>query len=217
MPNIPSFDTVLNAMKCDYDEATDEEVDGMKFFLNTVIPCVDPDVNRKHGWLEGCTHLQKFGDFWHSEMATGLLILKEYSNPENLIHNATTTGGDQVKKKRKRLHSKIRRDEHFDSYYTICNQMYEMRQELGFVERMERWDKECCISTDDRRRRGPADRINIVPTGNRLGNGSKSFIDFLATNDVFRNIFTQISPLTKENPVPPLTGGNDLPITQQPV
>jgi hypothetical protein len=219
IPDIPSYETVIGAIETEYDLATTSQVSAMTFFLNTVTPCVDPEVSQKRGWLEGSTHLQEFGDFWHAEMATSLLLLKEYSNPENLIHNATTCSlGDHVKKKRKRLHSKMTRGEHFNYYYRLCKKMLGIRKEVGFQPRMERWDKECCKQGDDRRKRGPADRINIVPQCTQYGEEDDNLFDeYLAENDLFHSYFDGISNLTPESPVPTLTVGNEAPMTQQPV
>ena len=80
--NIPDYKLVMEAMEKDYDMATTEEKMAMKFFLNTVMPCVDPEVMHKIGSQEGKTHLEIFRDCWHSEMATGLLVLKEYSRAD---------------------------------------------------------------------------------------------------------------------------------------
>jgi hypothetical protein len=210
--NIPDYKLVMEAMEKEYDMATTEEKMAMKFFLTTVMPCVDPEVTHKIGSQEGKTHLEIFRDCWHSEMATGLLVLKEYSRADNLIHNVTldSTVGEAKKKKRKRLHTKVEREQQFNYYYSLCNTMNVLRKQKGFERRMERWDKEI-ISTNNnanKRKKGPGDRADIVPNG--LGKqDDSSFMDFMRDRPAFLQIFRNVSdmtPASDDSDLPPLTG-----------
>jgi hypothetical protein len=210
--NIPDYKVVVEAMKRDYDGATTEEKNDMTFFLNTVMPCVDPEVTHKYGSQEGKTHLVIFDDCWHSEMATGLLVLKEYSRADNLIHNVTlnSTGGEAKKKKHKRLHTKIDREKQFNYYYSLCNEMNDLRKQHGFECRMECWDKECFGNNNNssRLKKGPGDRADIVPYGVGKQDDS-SFLDFMKDRSAFLYIFRSVSELTPtsdDSKLPPLTG-----------
>ena len=212
-------------MGTDPDEASDDMKNAMSFFLNTVIPCVDPDVGRKQDWLgaHGGTLMEKFAGCWHYEMATALLILQEYSDTENLEHNANIpadndlTSETSAKKKRKRLHSKHQRKGLQDCYYGLCKKMQILQQESGFGERMAAWERACSPNKHAKQLRGPGDRVNVVPTEHRAGanNTENSFLDFIQGNPQFCDIFNTVTPGSPDEPCPPLGQAREVPITQE--
>jgi hypothetical protein len=195
---------VIEAMKTDLDEASEEMVQAMEFFLTIVIPCVCPEINSKRDWLAGSGHLEKFGGpgSWKHDMATGLLVVSEFSNTVNLEHNARLSHDDDqehapaiVKKKRKRLHTANYRDNLHSLYYKIINDLKEVESNPGFARRMDEWDGRCYSDPNKDRRGGPENRRNMVPLAHRGGpsHDESYFNSFLQSNPAFSGIFAEIS------------------------
>jgi hypothetical protein len=215
-------------MKTDLEQASQEMIGGMTFFLTVVIPCVCPEITARKDLLAALSHVEKFGGGWKHEMATGLLVLSEFSNTKNLEHNAGLHHEDSEnahaerapvvgKKKRKRLHTAAHRDNLHSVYYKMIEEMKEVECTPGFSRQMNEWDSKCWGETNRARRRGPEDRLNVVPLAHRGGasNDNSYFNSFIQGNPNFSDIFsniTNVSPLSQSGPPE-----NDatIPITQQ--
>jgi hypothetical protein len=214
---------VMEAIKTDYQQATEEMKAAMKFFLKTVIPSVDPDVGKKQEWVRKLTLHEKFKDCWHYEMAMGLLVLDCYSDLENLTHNAklpksvpdTVMNGQNNKKKRKHLQDKEQQDSLQKMYYKLCMELKAIELQPGLPDRMMEWENECGTAPMIKRTRGPGDRVNVVPTQHRGGanNGDKNFQAFLQQHTSFGGIFKNVPYLSQDDTAPEVN--SELPITQQ--
>ena len=197
-------------MKHDLAQANQEMIKGMTFFFTVVIPCVCPDITSKK---DGSSHVDKFAGSWDYEMATGLLLLREFSNINNLQHNVALLAHDSEdshntnKKKRKRLHTTKDRENLCFCYYKMVAHLKMIMKLPGFAGRMDDWDRKCYGEKNRSARRGPETRHNMVPLRHQ-GNGDDDiyFCDFLRDNPSFVDVFSGFSTAS---PVSPSEGGSD--------
>ena len=193
-------------MKTDLEQASQEMIGGMSFFLTIVIPCVCPEITTRKDLLAALSHVEKFGGGWKHEMATGLLVLSEFSNTKNLEHNASLRHEDSEnahaenapavgKKKMKRLHTATHRDNLHSVYYKMIEEMKEVECTPGFSRRMDEWDSKCWGETKRAHSRAPEDGLYVVPLAHRGGasNDNSYFNFFIQGNPTFGSIFTDIS------------------------
>lgn len=222
---VPTSTNVIRAMKTNSEQASEEMIASMTFFLTIVIPCVCPEITAKKDWMAGSSHVEKFAGCWTIEMATGLLVLSEFSDTKNLEHNAglgheEDDDGENApplgRKKRKRLHTSAHRDNLQSVYYELIKEMEEVEKSPGFTRRMDDWDRKCSSDQNNARKRGPESRINMVPLAHRGSDRKdKAFNSFIQGNPMFSDIFSSL------NNISPLSNNgqheNDttVPITQQ--
>jgi hypothetical protein len=200
----------MEAMKHDVAQANQDMIKGMMFFFTVVIPCVCPEITSKK---DGSSHVDKFAGSWDYEMATGLLLLREFSNINNLQHNVALLAHDSEdhhdnnKKKRKRLHTTKDRENLFVCYYKMVAHLKVIMKLPGFAGRMDDWDRKCYGEKNRSARRGPETRDNMVPLRHR-GNADDDiyFCDFLRDNPSFVDVFSGFSTAS---PVSPSEGGSD--------
>ena len=200
----------MEAMKHDVAQANQEMIKGMMFFFTVVIPCVCPDIASKK---DDSNHVAKFAGSWDYEMATGLLLLREFSNINNLQHNVALLANDSEdghntnKKKRKRLHTTKDRENLCFCYYKMVAHLKVIMKLPGFAGRMDDWDRKCYGEKNRSARRGPETRTNMVPLSHQ-GNADDDiyFCDFLRDNPSFVDVFSGFSTTS---PVSPSEGGSD--------
>jgi hypothetical protein len=200
----------MEAMKHDVAQANQDMIKGMTFFFTVVIPCVCPDIASKK---DGSSHVAKFAGSWDYEMATGLLLLREFSNINNLQHNVallvhdSEDGHNTNKKKRKRLHTTKDRENLCYCYYKMVAHLKVIMKLPGFDGCMDDWDRKCYGEKNRSARRGPETRPNMVPLRHQ-GNADDEiyFCDFLRDNPSFIDLFSGFSTAS---PVSPSEGGSD--------
>ena len=200
----------MEAMKHNVAQANQDMIKGMTFFFTVVIPCVCPEIASKK---DGSSHVEKFAGSWDYEMATGLLLLREFSNINNLQHNVALLAHDSEdhqdnnKKKRKRLHTTKDRENLYVYYYKMITHLKVVMKLPGFAGRMDDWDRKCYGEKNRSTRCGLETRHNMVPLRHQ-GNADDDiyFCNFLRDNPSFVDVFSGFSTAS---PVSPSEGGSD--------
>jgi hypothetical protein len=168
---VPEFDLVMVAIKKDPEDATQEEIAAMKFFLGKVLPCVDANQSKKLSWMSNGSTCKKLPNNWNLDAATALVLMNDYSCLENVEHNAAVSDGEtdsSKKRKRSRLRSPDKANvEKTSQFYRLCSQLKEIQQGGQFEQRMVKWQDTCEIAKTTTNTRGPNDRLNIVPDEHR--------------------------------------------------
>ena len=177
-------------------KATSEQKEAMKFFLNVALASVDPAIGKKSLGTAGLTHIIAFGDLWPAEVATAMLQVQHWSDTTNLAHNIAIASDTDKKKKRKPVHDKkTRSDIEHNTYYELEEELRGVYGLPGNEARMAAWDEFCCSGRGRKRARGPADRVNTVPSNHRQSPDGSKFTSFIKRNKRFSNIYTPMPAL----------------------
>lgn len=200
---IPSLDDVLSAFRTEppAEGTTTPELETMNFFLNVALPAVDPTVLKAATWSSNRgNHFDHFQRSYPFEIATALLLVGNFSDLTNVLHNAGLVddqgnrrdGSPKMpqKKKRKKMQTKAVETQICTIYYRRVKQVQAMLREPDFKERMIRWDKKCCSHRNKVEENGPAQRANTVPRSFREMEESSEARDFIISSGVFFGDFS---------------------------
>lgn len=216
------MESVKRAMKAkpeDIGEDNLEDSDALSFFLNVVIPAVEPKVNKR--WTNEMTHLEFFGNSYPYEFALGMMLMEHYSGTDNVLHNqgmldenGLLRQKDDVlkpeRKKRKKMEtSKVIIDVE-NSYYQSLHEIQEMMLDPHFKVRMEAWDRKLCSNRCTPRESNTtiANRENTVPRASQQQQNQRLSAGFLS------KMFNSITPGSESSPGS--TGESSALLTQSP-
>ena len=123
--------------------ATPKQTETMRFFLNTAMPHVDPDLPKKRKANPLLTHKEHFGKHWVVEMATAVMLVEDFSDTTNIKENIKVEklGLDKKGKKRGRLHDKKEKNKLTTKYQKLCVKFHKKDEDKHAMRRMQEWDE----------------------------------------------------------------------------
>ena len=231
---VPRAVDVLLAMGSkDPKNATDEHRDAMDFLLNVALPAVDPKLTKN--WIKDkSTTIDTYKGRLPMEIATAAVLIEKFSETENLLYNAGLVdsdgntidlrGGEPIKpekKRRKKMHTKVKEGELTDFYYAVVKHVEKLMKTSWFADSSKLWDKICCEERGAVLESVSASRANTVPLRHRREDEPSSFSEFFSKSKLGFH-WSQADNLSSGSGSSMSSGEDDMPplpsiITQQEV
>ena len=232
---VPKARDVLLAMaQKDPKSANEEQTSAMDFLLNVALPAVDPKLTKN--WIKGkSTTIDTYKGRLPMEIATAAVLIEKFSDTDNLLYNAglvdsegnpiDLNGGRPIKpekKRRKKIHTKVKEGELTDFYYAVVNHVDSLMALSWFADSSRTWDKICCADRGAVLESVSASRANTVPLCHRGDDQPSSFSEFFSKSKLGFH-WSQMDNLSSSSSASVSTSGDDnmppLPsiITQQEV
>lgn len=202
---IPKSADIKRALACvDPDGADDGLAEKMEFFLNVVLPAIDPRMQKAELWLAtNCSHVEWFGaQQWTVEVATGMVLLDHFSNLGNITHNLGIAGDDDsageeegasneeaaptTKKKKQKMHTKTLEQQLESEILRNQNHCRGLVGKPDFEARMLKWDKRCCKEREKAANETAPRLANHVPPLSGAADNNEfdgSFLDCVNQHD----------------------------------
>ncbi len=136
---VPDPQLILGALRKKPSECSEDQTNAVEFLMNVALPATNSILKLTRQWQTYGTHQKILGANWAHTFASGVLLMEEFSDMENITHNLT----QQAKKRRKRMKTKASDSRRFDSFYKWGKDFLKLSKEEGSSQRLAEWDQLC--------------------------------------------------------------------------
>ena len=202
--------------------ATEEQTSAMDFLLNVALPAVDPKLTKN--WIRGkSTTIDTYKSRLPMEIATAAVLIEKFSDTENLLYNAGLVDADgntinldgrrpikPEKKRRKKMHTKVKEGELTNFYYAVVKHIDSLMELSWFADSSRAWDEICCADRGAVLEIVSASRANTVPLCHRGDDEPSSFSEFFSKSKLGQH-WAQVDNLSSGSSASVSSGEDNMP------